>query len=55
MEAIRALAPRKAYLIHMAHDLDHAETEAALPRLAEVPDGIALAYDGLEVEVTRAS
>jgi len=52
VEAIRALAPRKAYLIHMAHDLDHAETEAALPRLSEVPDGIRLAYDGLEVEVT---
>jgi len=52
VEAIRRLAPRRAYLIHMAHDLDHAETEAALPRLPEVPGGIRLAYDGLEVEVT---
>ena len=49
--AIRDLAPRRAYLIHMAHDLDHAATEAALPACPEVADGIRLAYDGLVVEV----
>jgi len=48
---IRDLAPRQAWLIHMTHDLDHAETEAALPACPEVPGGIRLAYDGLEVEV----
>ena len=52
VEAVRSLAPRQAYLIHMAHDLDHAATEADLPDLPEVPAGIRLAYDGLEVEVT---
>ena len=49
--AIRQLAPRQAYLIHMTHDLDHAATEAALPRLPEVPSGIRLAYDGLTLDV----
>jgi len=51
VEAIRDLAPHRAYLIHMTHDLDHAETEAALPACTEVPEGIHLAYDGLEVDV----
>jgi phosphoribosyl 1,2-cyclic phosphate phosphodiesterase len=48
---VRALAPRQAYLVHMTHDLDHGETEAALPDVQEVPGGIRLAYDGLVVEV----
>ncbi len=48
---IRRLAPRRAYLIHMTHDLDHAATEASLPAAPEVPGGIRLAYDGLVVEV----
>jgi phosphoribosyl 1,2-cyclic phosphate phosphodiesterase len=51
VEAIRDLAPRAAYLIHMTHDLDHAATEAALPRLDEAPGGIRLAYDGMIVDV----
>jgi phosphoribosyl 1,2-cyclic phosphate phosphodiesterase len=51
VEAIRDLAPRRAYLVHMTHDLDHAETETALPRLEEVPGGVRLAYDGLVVDV----
>ncbi|HUX01831.1 MAG: MBL fold metallo-hydrolase [Phycisphaerae bacterium] len=51
IEAIRNLAPKRAYLVHMTHDLDHAATEAALPHLEQVPGGIRLAYDGLEVEV----
>jgi phosphoribosyl 1,2-cyclic phosphate phosphodiesterase len=53
VEAIRGLAPRRAFLIHMTHDLDHATTEAALPALPEVPGGIRLAYDGMTVEVGR--
>lgn len=35
----------RSYLVHLAHDLDHAATEAALPK------GIRLSYDGLELEV----
>lgn len=52
--ALRRLGPRQAWLVHMTHDLDHAETEAALPRLPEVPGGVRLAYDGLVVEVGGA-
>jgi phosphoribosyl 1,2-cyclic phosphate phosphodiesterase len=53
LAAIRDLAPRSAYLVHMAHDLDHATTEAALPQYAEVPGGIRLAADGMVLDVTR--
>ena len=35
----------QSYIVHMCHDLDHAETEATLP------DGVKMAYDGLVVEV----
>ena len=41
LEAIARIAPRRAYLTHMAHDLGHAETNARLPA------GVELAYDGL--------
>ena len=51
VEFIRLLRPRQAYLVHMTHDLDHAQTEASLPSLPEVPGGIHLAYDGLTLEV----
>lgn len=40
------IRPGRAYLTHMCHDLDHAETEAGLP------EHIRLAYDGLTVETT---
>ena len=53
VEAVRDLAPRQAWLVHMTHDLDHAETEASLPQCDAVPGGIRLAYDGLVVEVGR--
>ena len=42
---IRNLAPGRAFLTHISHDLAHAETESALP------PGIHLAYDGLEIDV----
>jgi phosphoribosyl 1,2-cyclic phosphate phosphodiesterase len=35
---------RRTYFVHMAHDLGHAETDAALP------EGMTLAYDGLVVQ-----
>ncbi len=38
------LRPKRAFLTHMCHDLPHAETDRQLP------DGVALAYDGLRVE-----
>jgi phosphoribosyl 1,2-cyclic phosphate phosphodiesterase len=45
LEAIAAIAPRRAYLTHMAHQLEHASTSARLPA------GVELAYDGLVLEV----
>jgi len=53
VETIARLAPRRAYLTHMTHDLGYAETNARLPA------GVELAYDGLaldvDVEVAEAS
>jgi phosphoribosyl 1,2-cyclic phosphate phosphodiesterase len=45
LEAIERIAPRRALLTHMTHDLGHAVTSARLPR------GVELAYDGLVVDV----
>lgn len=45
LEAIARIAPRRAYLTHMAHQLGHAETNARLP------PGVELAYDGLTLDV----
>jgi phosphoribosyl 1,2-cyclic phosphate phosphodiesterase len=39
------LRPRRSYLVHMGHDLDHEETERALPA------SIRLAYDGMVLEI----
>ena len=44
LAAIAKIAPRRAYLTHMAHDLGHAETNARLPA------GVELAYDGLVLD-----
>ena len=44
LDAIARIAPRRAYLTHMAHDLGHAETNARLPA------GVELAYDGLVLD-----
>lgn len=40
---IERLAPRRAYLTHLSHEFDHGPATAALP------EGVALAYDGLAV------
>ena len=45
LEVIAALKPKQAYFTHMAHDLPHAETCAALPA------GVTLSYDGLVIDV----
>ncbi len=41
LDVIKRLRPRRAYLTHMAHDLDHETTNRTLP------PGVELAYDGL--------
>ena len=45
LEVVRRLRPRRTYLTHICHDLDHATAEAALPA------GVALAYDGLRLRI----
>lgn len=47
-EYIAAIAPRKAYLIHMCHDFTHEEWLAKLAGTNIEP-----AYDGLEIEVKK--
>lgn len=42
---IERLKPRRAYFTHLAHELGHEETNAALP------PGVQLAYDGLKLEI----
>lgn len=44
LEAIARIAPQRAYLTHMSHDLGHAATNARLPA------GVELAYDGLVLD-----
>ncbi len=45
LTVVERLAPRCAYLTHMAHDLGHRATNARLPA------GVELAYDGLVIGV----
>ncbi len=45
VDAARRIGARHAWFTHMAHDLPHAAT------CARLPGGMALAYDGLVVEV----
>ncbi|MEM1107497.1 MAG: MBL fold metallo-hydrolase [Planctomycetota bacterium] len=46
VEIIEQLQPKQAYLTHIAHDISHAELSTRLP------DGVALAYDGLTIELS---
>lgn len=43
LEIIAEVAPRQAYLIHLSHEISHADATALLP------DNVAIAYDGLEI------
>ena len=43
INVIKKIKPNKAYLIHMAHQMKHADCEKNLP------ENIRLAYDGLEI------
>ena len=45
LAVVEELKPTRTYLTHIAHDLDHEPTNAALP------DGVELAYDGLVLEL----
>ena len=45
VEMVQRLEPRRAYFTHMTHDVDYSRL------LAELPDGIEPAYDGLVIEV----
>ena len=44
-KVVEQLAPRRALLVHMTHDLEHGATNERLPASIE------LAYDGLTVEI----
>lgn len=48
LEAIRAIAPKQAYLAHQTHDATHAEREAGLP------PGVGVIYDGMTIEFDLA-
>jgi len=45
LAAIEDLAPRRAYLTGLSHRISHARTAA------DLPDGVALAFDGLRVRI----
>ena len=49
LAVVAQLKPDRALFTHMCHDLGHAETNARLP------EGMALAYDGLSVTLPGAS
>lgn len=44
VEAAREVGAERTWFVHMTHDLDHEKTNA------ELPEGIDLAYDGLEFD-----
>lgn len=44
---IADLRPRRAFLVHMTHSIDHATVSAQLPA------GVELAYDGLELQLAE--
>jgi phosphoribosyl 1,2-cyclic phosphate phosphodiesterase len=46
VEIARHLEPRQTYFTHMSHELEHEATNAALP------EGMALAYDGMRIPLT---
>ena len=46
MEVVHVLAPKQTYFTHMSHELEHEATNASLP------PGMALAYDGLRIDLT---
>ena len=49
IKTVRELAPRRAWFTHISHDLRHERAESLLPQ------GVHLAYDGLEIDVEGAA
>ena len=48
LEVIKQVSPKRAYLTHISHEMGlHSEVEKILP------EGVSLAYDGLEVEIEK--
>jgi len=45
LAAVESVGPRRSFLVHMGHEMDHEELSNALP------DGVAPAYDGLTLEL----
>lgn len=46
LEVVKKVHPEQAFLTHMSHEMGfHAQVQSTLP------DGVSLAYDGLEIEV----
>jgi phosphoribosyl 1,2-cyclic phosphate phosphodiesterase len=45
LRIIEELKPNRAFLIHMSHDIMHADLEAKLP------ENVTLGYDGLTIDV----
>ena len=45
LEVVGRLAPRRTFLIHMGHEIEHGELEKSLP------PGVSPAYDGLEISI----
>jgi phosphoribosyl 1,2-cyclic phosphate phosphodiesterase len=46
LAVVEELKPKQTYLTHLSHDFDHDKTNA------ELPPGVALAYDGLDLPLT---
>ena len=46
IEFCKKIGAKKSYFIHIAHDVEHDHVQSLLP------EGIYLAYDGLEIEFT---
>lgn len=47
LEVIAGLQPRRAFLVHMTHAINHSTDSSRLP------PGVEFAYDGLEIEVRQ--
>ena len=44
VEVVERIAPRQAFLVHLSHEINHAEASALLP------PGVQVAWDGLQIQ-----
>ncbi len=49
LKTVEILKPKRAFFTHISHELGHAPIEARLP------EGVHLAYDGLEIQIGRSA